>query len=135
MSPEVIKKKLGALATYHNDLMKYKKISYDEFLEKHYEIERILELLVMTSSEKRVAWFASIAHLFTHGYMTLLPAVFVVIASDQSLRFFTLGAIVNIGYFLFGFGSIPAGILSDEVGPKRMLTLGLFGMATSSILV
>jgi len=89
----------------------------------------------MTPSERKVAWFASISHLFTHGYMTLLPAVLVVIASDQSLGFFALGAIVNIGYFLFGFGSIPAGILSDEVGPKRMLTLGLFGMATSSILV
>ncbi len=94
-----------------------------------------LKVLGMTSNERKIAWFASISHFFTHGYMTLLPAVFVVLAGDQSLGFFALGAIVNIGYFLFGFGSIPSGILSDEIGPKRMLTIGLFGMATSSILV
>lgn len=89
----------------------------------------------MNSDERRIAWIAGLSHFFTHGYMTLLPAVFVVLAGDQSLGFFALGAIVNIGYFLFGFGSIPAGILSDEIGPKRMLTLGLLGMAISSILV
>lgn len=89
----------------------------------------------MNSNERKVAWLASISHFFTHGYMTLLPALFIVIASDQSLGYFALGAIINVGYFLFGFGSIPAGILSDEIGPKRMLTIGLFGMATSSILV
>ncbi len=89
----------------------------------------------MTASERKVAWLAGISHFFTHGYMTLLPAVLVVVAGEQSLGFFALGAIVNIGYFLFGLGSIPAGFLSDSVGPKKMLTLGLGGMALSSLLV
>ena len=97
--------------------------------------ETRLKGLAMNSNERRIAWFAGISHFFTHGYMTLLPAVFIVIAADQSLGFFALGAIVNVGYFLFGFGSIPAGIFSDKIGSKRMLTIGLFGMATSSILV
>jgi MFS family permease len=36
---------------------------------------------------------------------------------------------------LYGAGSIPAGILTDRYGAKRMLTLGVIGMALTSILV
>lgn len=51
MSPEVVKKKLESITNYLNDLLPYKKITFDEFMQKHYEIERILELLVMTASD------------------------------------------------------------------------------------
>lgn len=51
MSPEVVMKKLESISNYLNDLLPYKKIKYDEFMQKHYEIERILELLVMTASD------------------------------------------------------------------------------------
>ena len=89
----------------------------------------------MSPAERKVAWLASWSHFFTHGYMTLLPGVLVVVAGEQSLGFFALGAMVNMGYFLFGLGSIPAGILVDRMGAKNMLVLGLGGMAFSSILV
>lgn len=51
MSPDVVKKKLISMTTYLNDLLPYKDISFDEFMKKHYEIERLLELLVMTASD------------------------------------------------------------------------------------
>jgi uncharacterized protein YutE (UPF0331/DUF86 family) len=51
MSPEVVKKKLESITNYLNDLLPYKKITFDEFMQKHYEIERILELLIMTASD------------------------------------------------------------------------------------
>jgi uncharacterized protein YutE (UPF0331/DUF86 family) len=51
MSPEVVRKKLLAMAAYLNDLTVYKDIPFDKFMEKHYEIERLLELLVMTASD------------------------------------------------------------------------------------
>lgn len=51
MSPDVIAKKLVSMTTYLNDLLPYKDISFDEFMKKHYEIERLLELLVMTASD------------------------------------------------------------------------------------
>lgn len=51
MSPDVIAKKLVSMTTYLNDLLPHKNISFDEFMKKHYEIERLLELLVMTSSD------------------------------------------------------------------------------------
>ena len=51
MSPEVLNKKLSLMTMYLNDLMPYKDISFENFMEKHYEIERLLELLVMTASD------------------------------------------------------------------------------------
>jgi uncharacterized protein YutE (UPF0331/DUF86 family) len=51
MSPEVVKKKLILLTTYLNDLIPYRKITFDEFMQEHYAIERILELLVMTACD------------------------------------------------------------------------------------
>lgn len=51
MSPEVVKKKLESITNYLNDLLPYKRITFDEFMQKHYEIERILELLIMTASD------------------------------------------------------------------------------------
>ena len=51
MSPDVIVKKLVSMTTYLNDLLPHKDISFDEFMKKHYEIERLLELLVMTASD------------------------------------------------------------------------------------
>jgi MFS family permease len=88
-----------------------------------------------TPQERRVAYLASGAHFFTHGFMTLLPALLVIITGIEGISFFTIGLIGNIGYFLYGLGSIPAGMLTDRYGPKRMLTLGVGGMAVASILV
>ncbi len=51
MSPEVVNRKLGQMATYLKDLRRHEGISFDLFMERHYEIERILELLVMSASD------------------------------------------------------------------------------------
>lgn len=88
-----------------------------------------------TPNEKKVAWLASTAHFLTHGYMTLLPAVLVVFTGIEGLSFLEIGLIGTIGYFLYGAGSIPAGILTDKYGAGKMLSLGVTAMAVSSILV
>lgn len=51
MSPDVLEKKLASMTTYLNDLTPYRGISFDDFMKRHYEIERLLELLVMTASD------------------------------------------------------------------------------------
>jgi uncharacterized protein YutE (UPF0331/DUF86 family) len=51
MSPEVVRKKLAALIIYLNDLKIHENASFDEFMKKHYEVERLLELLLMTASD------------------------------------------------------------------------------------
>jgi len=52
MSPQITKEKVDKIFEYLKVLEKYKDINYQEFLEeKHFIIERILELLVTTSSD------------------------------------------------------------------------------------
>lgn len=51
MSPEVLQRKLAQTAAYLQDLQRHEGISFDQFMARHYEIERILELLVMTASD------------------------------------------------------------------------------------
>ncbi|OGR03432.1 MAG: hypothetical protein A2511_02690 [Deltaproteobacteria bacterium RIFOXYD12_FULL_50_9] len=87
------------------------------------------------TSERKVVWLTGFSHFFTHGAMTLLPAVLVVITGEQGISFTDIGLIATIGYFLYGFGAFPAGYLADRFGSKRVLTLGILGMAFSSLLV
>ncbi|OGQ94164.1 MAG: hypothetical protein A2521_05675 [Deltaproteobacteria bacterium RIFOXYD12_FULL_57_12] len=86
-------------------------------------------------NDRKITWLTSFSHFITHGYMTLLPAVLVVIAGEQSLSLLHLGIIANVGYFLYGIGSFPAGWLADRFGSKLLLTVGIFGMSIASILV
>jgi uncharacterized protein YutE (UPF0331/DUF86 family) len=51
MSPDVLKRKLSAIANYLQDLRRHEGITFDEFMAHHYEIERILELLIMNASD------------------------------------------------------------------------------------
>ena len=86
-------------------------------------------------NEKKLVRIVSFSHFITHSYMTLLPAVLGTIAGEYSMSFMDIGIIANIGYFLYGLGAIPVGYLADTFGSKRMLTIGVLGMAISSILV
>jgi len=87
------------------------------------------------TAEGKTTWLASFSHFITHGFMTLFPAVMVVIAGENSMSFFAIGVIANIGYFLYGVGAFPAGWLADKFGSKRVLTVGVIGMSAASMLV
>ncbi len=87
------------------------------------------------NTETRVIWLASGSHFMTHGFMTLFSAVMVVVAGENSMSFMAIGIIANVGYFLYGLGGIPAGLLADRLGAKQVLTIGVFGMSISSLLV
>jgi MFS family permease len=89
----------------------------------------------MQRHEVKVIGLVSFSHFMTHSYMSILPAVLLAITAERGLSFTAIGLITNVGYFLYGLGSFPAGYLSDRIGSKRVLTVGLGGMALSSILV
>ncbi len=90
---------------------------------------------MMQRHEVKVIALTSFSHFMTHSYMSILPAVLLAITAERGLSFTAIGLITNVGYFLYGLGSFPAGYLSDRIGSKRVLTVGLVGMAISSILV
>ena len=54
------------------------------------------------TNDAKLVWLVSFSHFITHGYMTILPAVLIAIATEQSISFTELGIIANVGYFLYG---------------------------------
>jgi MFS family permease len=89
----------------------------------------------MQRLEVKIIWLVSFSHLMTHAFMSILPAVLMMIAAEQGMSFTAIGAIANVSYFLYGIGAFPAGYLADRIGSKRLLTVGIGGMAVSSLLV
>lgn len=51
MSPEVRRRKIEKLIQYISDLKKHEESSFEEFMDHHYEVERILQLLIETSAD------------------------------------------------------------------------------------
>jgi len=49
--------------------------------------------------------------------------------------YFTMGIIVSVFSYAFGLGSLPAGILADRIGPRRLVSLYLFGAGSAGLLV
>jgi MFS family permease len=47
----------------------------------------------------------------------------------------TVGLAVTAGYALFGAGALPAGVLVDRVGSRRLIAACLFGMSASFLLL
>jgi MFS family permease len=99
----------------------------------------------VNSNDRAIVGLVSLAHGMVHTYELSIP-IFVSIWLAQfdvlSLGFTevevtaaTLGIVVTAGYGLFGVGSLPGGVLVDRIGSSRLITVCLFGMAGSFVLL
>ena len=89
----------------------------------------------MTGEERRIIGVTSAAHGLNHGFVLVFSAVLPLLQRDFSTDYFHLGLIANVCFFACGIGALPSGMLADRIGPKRLITLYLFGAAFSSFLV
>ena len=55
--------------------------------------------------------------------------------ADYGTDYFHLGIVVSVFSYAFGLGSLPAGYLADRVGPRRLVTIYLFGSGIAAMLV
>lgn len=89
----------------------------------------------MTREERKIIGVTTAAHGLNHGFILIYSAVLPMLQKDFHTDYLHLGIIGNICFFAFGLGSLPAGIIADRIGSRRMITLYLFGAALSSFLV
>jgi len=78
---------------------------------------------------------ATTSHSLVHLYEGVLPPLLPLVMTEFDADYFTMGVIVTIFSYAFGLGSLPAGILADKIGPRRLISLYLFGAGTAGILV
>lgn len=89
----------------------------------------------MNRYERRVVSYASAAHGLIHVMELTYAAVLVVLALEFGSGLFLLGLIANLAAFAFGAGALPAGVLADRLGSKRVVIACLVGAAVMSVLV
>jgi MFS family permease len=89
----------------------------------------------MTREERKIIGVTTAAHGLNHGFVLIFSAVLPMLQKDFDTNYFHLGIIGNICFLAFGLGSLPAGILADRIGTRRMISLYLFGAALFSFLV
>lgn len=86
-----------------------------------------------------------IAHGLVHTYEMAIP-LFVVVwlvefetialgPVQVAVSTASIGAVVTIGYGLFGLGALPAGVLVDRLGSRRLIAVGLAGMGCAYLLL
>ncbi len=89
----------------------------------------------MDAQEKQIVAYTSASHLLVHVLELSFAAVLVNIGREFGSGLFALGLIANIAALAFGTGALPAGVLSDRIGARRLLTICFLGAALFCFLV
>ncbi len=72
----------------------------------------------MQKEEKIILGITGSSHLLVHSSMLVLPSILLVLQSEFNVGLATLGLIVAVSQFMFGLGSIPAGLLEKKLGGR-----------------
>jgi MFS family permease len=76
-----------------------------------------------------------LAH-FSHHLLTALPIPLLpMIRSDFSLDYTLAGLVISAFNLSYGIGQLPAGWLSDRIGPRPVILMGICGVALAGFLV
>jgi len=89
----------------------------------------------MNANDRAITGFAMAGHGMVHTYELAVPILLTVWLAEFSATSATLGSVVAVGYGLFGVGALPAGVLVDRFGSRRLIVACLFGMGTAFVLL
>ncbi|MEF8820676.1 MAG: MFS transporter [Halovenus sp.] len=85
----------------------------------------------LTTNDRAIARFTMLGHALVHWYELSIPIFLVVWQDSFDVSIAFIGLIVALGYAPFGIGALPAGILADRFGPKRLILACFAGMSLS----
>ncbi|OLZ40835.1 sugar transporter [Natrinema saccharevitans] len=89
--------------------------------------------MTLNDNDRSIAAFAMLAHATVHWFELAIPIFLVVWLEAFDLSIAVAGIAVAAGYALFGIGALPAGLLADRYGPKRLVLACLVGMSVSFV--
>jgi len=89
----------------------------------------------MNSEERKIIGLTTSSHALVHLYENVMPPLIPLLTLYFQTDYFHLGLVVTVFSYAFGLGSLPAGILADRFGPRRLVTIYLFGSGALSILI
>lgn len=89
----------------------------------------------MDRNSRSIVLFTGISHAMVHTYELSIPILVVIWLVEFPVSTAILGAVVSIGYALFGIGALPGGILADRLGSRTLIVGCLVGMGLSFLLL
>jgi len=87
----------------------------------------------LNKEEKRIIGLTTASHSLVHLFEGVLPPLIPMLMTEFGTDYFHLGLIVTVFSYAFGIGSLPSGYLADQIGPRRLITLYLFGAGILAI--
>jgi MFS transporter, FSR family, fosmidomycin resistance protein len=91
-------------------------------------------MAVAPEHERNVLLVTGVAHAATHFAELTYPTLAVVLAHETGTPLPQVLGWSFAGYLLFGLGALPAGLLADHFGARRMLLGALGGMSVGLVL-
>lgn len=82
-----------------------------------------------TRNECMLLALAGVGHFSTHLLELMFPTAAIAIAADSGMPLAHVTGLSFAGYLLFGLGALPAGIITDHLGCRRVL-LGSMALAS-----
>jgi MFS family permease len=89
----------------------------------------------MDGNERRIVGITMLGHALVHTYELSVPILIPVWIDTFGVTSSTIGLVVGAGYALFGFGSVPAGLLSDIYRSKPLVVACFAGMSVAFLAV
>lgn len=81
----------------------------------------------MHRRERQILLLAVAAHALVHVFDGMIAPLIPLLVREFETNYFRIGIVVTLFSILFGLGALPAGILADRVGPRRLITAYLLG--------
>ena len=87
--------------------------------------------MALNANDRAIANFTMLGHGLVHWFELSIPIFLVAWRGEFDVSIALIGLIIALGYAPFGLGALPAGILSDRFGPKRLVLACFAGMTLS----
>jgi MFS family permease len=91
--------------------------------------------MALSANDRSIAGFTMAGHSLVHWFETSIPIFLVVWLAEFDVSVVLLALVLAPSYGLFGFGALPAGILADKYGPKRLVLVCLAGMSAGFLVL
>lgn len=89
----------------------------------------------MNANDRSIVGLVMTAHGLVHTYELSIPIFMTAWLAEMGVSEAMLGGLVGAGYFLFGAGALPGGILADRFGSRRLIAGCFAGMGGAFVLL
>jgi MFS family permease len=89
----------------------------------------------MNANDRSIVALVMAGHGLVHTYELSIPIFMTAWLGELGVSEGVLGGVVGAGYFLFGAGALPGGVLVDRFGSRRLIAGCLAGMGGAFVLL